>query len=505
MLASSPPPFSFRRSLSTTSTPPSLPLLRPKRPQEPLLLRLDVRKSQNLRLHWRWSVAFGLKGKDGSEDLEAEVYEFMEASGKPEVFPTRQELVAAGRGDLAEAIASHGGWLALGWDSEDEGEKRREEEDEKVLESGLGSANGSLRDAGEECFAFASSSGRSIEMETGEEAGIEGILSRLEKERSLAFGLGPAEKEVNGSVLWRSGEHDQGDAAASNDSGRWTHNNYCKSSYFGFGDSHPQSGMPSDMTEKKYSTTNECTTTWNLKRTSSLSDFEAAEIVPDDGKNSNHSFRSNVYIDGMTVDAPEESGSGRNELQSDANGSHKNHIRLRLQQLESELTSTLHLLRSRSSGGVSNKVDSLDEMHRLSDAWEFQETEIMNARNKLRSIRAKIAVLEGKMALEIIETQKIKEEKQRRLDAAKKSIELLRTTCIIWANSASDVFLAGSFDGWTSQRKMEKSSAGMFYLYLKLYPGRYEIKFIVDGIWQVDPLRPIVNNNGHENNLLLVT
>lgn len=45
---------------------------------------------------------------------------------------------------------------------------------------------------------------------------------------------------------------------------------------------------------------------------------------------------------------------------------------------------------------------SLEDMHKLSDAWEFQETEIMNARNKLRSIRAKIAVLEGKIALEIM-------------------------------------------------------------------------------------------------------
>jgi len=39
---------------------------------------------------------------------------------------------------------------------------------------------------------------------------------------------------------------------------------------------------------------------------------------------------------------------------------------------------------------------------KLSDSWEFQENEIMNAQDKLRSIRAKLAVLEGKMALAIM-------------------------------------------------------------------------------------------------------
>ncbi|XP_039139532.1 protein PTST homolog 2, chloroplastic isoform X1 [Dioscorea cayenensis subsp. rotundata] len=377
-------------------------------------------------------------------------------------------------------------------------------EHEKGLESGWEPANEPLRDSGEECFALASSSGRLIDMENEEDTGIKGILCRLEKERNLTFGLGPREKEINGSVSWRSGEHHQEHAAASKGRGRLEPSNYHQSSNSNFGDSHPQSQLPAQTTEQKQSTPDEWAT-WNLKRLNSLSEFEAAEIVPDDKKTVNHSFLSDGFINGKAVDSLEESGSGRNEPKSDGNGRHQNQIRMQLRQLESELTSVLHLLRSGNGGGYSSKEYSLEDMHKLSDAWEFQETEIMNARNKLRSIRAKIAVLEGKIALEIIETQKINEDKQRRLDAAKRSIQLLQTICIIWANCASEVFLAGSFDGWAGKRKMEKSTAGMFYLYLKLYPGRYEIKFIVDGAWQVDPLRPIVNNNGHENNLLIIT
>lgn len=49
------------------------------------------------------------------------------------------------------------------------------------------------------------------------------------------------------------------------------------------------------------------------------------------------------------------------------------------------------------------------------------------------------------------EARKIMEEKQKRLNAAENALHLLRTTCIVWPNSAKEVLLAGSFDGWTSQ------------------------------------------------------
>jgi len=47
----------------------------------------------------------------------------------------------------------------------------------------------------------------------------------------------------------------------------------------------------------------------------------------------------------------------------------------------------------------SNGATVLDD---ISDDWEFEETKVMQAQEELRSIRAKIAVLEGKIALEIM-------------------------------------------------------------------------------------------------------
>ena len=43
------------------------------------------------------------------------------------------------------------------------------------------------------------------------------------------------------------------------------------------------------------------------------------------------------------------------------------------------------------------------------------------------------------------------EEKQKRIDDARRTLMLIRTVCIVWPNLASEVLLAGSFDGWASQ------------------------------------------------------
>lgn len=49
------------------------------------------------------------------------------------------------------------------------------------------------------------------------------------------------------------------------------------------------------------------------------------------------------------------------------------------------------------------------------------------------------------------DVQKIVEEKQKRVNNARRALRLLRTALIVWTNSASEVLLAGSYDGWTTQ------------------------------------------------------
>ncbi|XP_010242336.1 PREDICTED: uncharacterized protein LOC104586719 isoform X5 [Nelumbo nucifera] len=480
-----------------TSCPASTTLL------SPVLFLRKTSSSGSLRMCKGWE-------SEGDPALEAEILDFMEKSDNPNVFPTKKELIVAGRMDLVQAIGKQCGWLALGWDIDEEEDTLQDDEfrdpnsmmseevdnglvlgDDRLSQQRFDNISGDERnsldgidvESSEVSSSFtsssclASSSDKPIEMEGGEDPGIEGILNRLEKERSLCFGI-DSRNEGSSTHLWRKQDRDD-----------WRPENSVDMDFDGI-----RSSLKPDMWR-----------TWSTQRAGASDHvFEAAEVVSGEG-------RAERVIKAMSNEMLT-SEKGGNEIRnlmkeqvSTDKGNEHNPIQSRLLNLESELASVLHLLRSNAVIMPKGHESSSEELQRLSDAWEFQETEIMKTQDKLRATHAKLVVLEGKMAMKIIEAQKMVEEKQKRIDDAQNALRLLRTACIVWPNSASEVLLAGSFDGWASQRKMEKSSTGIFSLCLKLYPGRYEIKFIVDGVWTVDPLRPIVKNNGYENNLLIIT
>ncbi|KAL5219201.1 hypothetical protein ABZP36_019885 [Zizania latifolia] len=412
------------------------------------------------------------------EELEEAIYEFMRRSDKPGAFPTRAELVAAGRADLAAAVDSIGGWLSLGWPSDDAG--MAQEGPSKASSVGVHPdypPEAGASDLAHPRAAWASSreaeaspSGRQPEMEetteTGSGTGLGGMLARLQMEREQARSLPRSSTGAGG----------QGDNGGHNKTSR--------------------------------SSTNDAWRTWSLDK-GGFSDFQVVAAAEVHSTNSmKPSARDGLDIV-LTQDDDHRPSNGVAVHDYDSNGldSERDDIHARLRNLELDLTAALTTLRSRFDKVISDmsEGDGVNVPNGISDDWEFEETKVMHAQEELRSIRAKIAVLEGKMALEIIEKNKIIEEKQRRLDEAEKALSELRTVYIVWSKPASEVLLTGSFDGWTNQRRMERSERGTFSLNLRLYPGRYEIKFIVDGVWKNDPLRPLVNNNGHENNLLTVT
>ncbi|CAN6287209.1 unnamed protein product [Urochloa humidicola] len=502
--ASSRRPYRRRRHRDAPSRPPSSPASRQQQPRP--------------QQHAANAAAPG--APRSQEELEAAIYDFMCRSAKPGAFPTREELLAAGRADLAAAVASSGGWLSLGWSpaaaaaegpaprssgggghpdyppatvfrrddlepaSPDEDDSEWEEEEEKEEEE------------------EASPSGRQPEMEETKEvtfkAGIEGMLTRLQRDRERAR---PPPRGGGGNY--------NGALAGDSSTTRHTmsgdrHNRRMPENGSVHG-SYPQNGTL-DGNNTLHNLSSTTWQTWNLGK-SGLSDFEVAEVLPTESRRLSRHDEHGISL--MQNDIHRSSnGVAVSDYPSDDVDSERDEIHSRLQTLELDLSDALKTLRSRFDKVLSNMSNDngatvLDD---ISDDLEFEETKVMQAQEELRSIRAKIAVLEGKMALEIIERNKIIEEKQRRLDEVEKALSELRTVCIMWVNPASEVLLVGSFDGWTSQRKLERSSErGMFSLNLRLYPGRYEIKFIVDGVWKNDPLRPTVYNNGHENNLLVVT
>lgn len=82
-----------------------------------------------------------------------------------------------------------------------------------------------------------------------------------------------------------------------------------------------------------------------------------------------------------------------------------------------------------------------------------------------------------------------------------------REVHLFWIGMAESVQVMGSFDGWSQGEHLSPEYDGSFTKFtttLMLRPGRYEIKYLVDGEWQLSPEYPTVGEGLTENNLLIV-
>ena len=92
--------------------------------------------------------------------------------------------------------------------------------------------------------------------------------------------------------------------------------------------------------------------------------------------------------------------------------------------------------------------------------------------------------------------------------SAKRAISKKQLTFTCNVNSeAQAVYLVGDFNDWKpTVGKMNKGKNGAFQLKMKLAPGEYQYKFIVDGVWFNDPRAQgqIMNPYGTLNSLVRV-
>ncbi|XP_059643345.1 protein PTST, chloroplastic isoform X2 [Cornus florida] len=78
---------------------------------------------------------------------------------------------------------------------------------------------------------------------------------------------------------------------------------------------------------------------------------------------------------------------------------------------------------------------------------------------------------------------------------------------IFWYGMDESVQVMGSFDGWSQGEHLSPEYTGSYTKFsttLMLRPGRYEIKFLVDGEWKLSPEFPTVGEGLMLNNLLIV-
>lgn len=83
-----------------------------------------------------------------------------------------------------------------------------------------------------------------------------------------------------------------------------------------------------------------------------------------------------------------------------------------------------------------------------------------------------------------------------------------RTDVRVAMGEAREVILTGDFTGWATDRiRMERDDFGLWTVALRLAPGEYQYRLIVDGEWRDDPAAPksVPNPFGSHNAVLTVS
>lgn len=156
------------------------------------------------------------------------------------------------------------------------------------------------------------------------------------------------------------------------------------------------------------------------------------------------------------------------------------------------------------------------EIDRLKFLLHQKELELSQLKEQIERDKLALSALQSKAAAEISKAQKLILEKDTELVAAEESLSGLEEVHIHYGGEGEIVEVAGSFNGWHSRIKMDAQPSSnpvdsfdskkprLWSTVLWLYPGVYEIKFVVDGHWKIDPHRESGTKGAISNNILRV-
>ncbi|XP_021289232.1 uncharacterized protein LOC110420294 isoform X3 [Herrania umbratica] len=160
--------------------------------------------------------------------------------------------------------------------------------------------------------------------------------------------------------------------------------------------------------------------------------------------------------------------------------------------------------------------DNQIEINHLKFMLHQKELELSRLKEQIEKEKNALSALQTKAETEIHKAQKLVSEKDAELHAAEESLSGLEEVQIEYSGDGEIVEVAGSFNGWHHRIKMDPKPSStiknpiesrkpkLWSTVLWLYPGIYEIKFIVDGKWEIDPQRESTDKGGICNNILQV-
>ncbi|CAL9228999.1 unnamed protein product [Arabidopsis halleri] len=156
------------------------------------------------------------------------------------------------------------------------------------------------------------------------------------------------------------------------------------------------------------------------------------------------------------------------------------------------------------------KRENQVEIDRLRFMLHQKELELSRLKEQIEKEKLSLSVLQRQAETEIQKAQMLISEKEVELREAEESLSGLQEVVIEYCGDGNVVEVTGSFNGWQHRVGMElqaSKSIGKqkcWSTLLWLYPGTYEIKFIVDGQWVTDPQKDSVTRGHITNNILIV-
>lgn len=91
---------------------------------------------------------------------------------------------------------------------------------------------------------------------------------------------------------------------------------------------------------------------------------------------------------------------------------------------------------------------------------------------------------------------------------AGKKTTAVSVTFTVHAERGKEVYLAGEFNAWdpAAKKMAYKARSGIYSATVKLAPGTYQYKFVIDGIWCADPENAdsVANDQGTFNSVVTV-
>ncbi len=115
--------------------------------------------------------------------------------------------------------------------------------------------------------------------------------------------------------------------------------------------------------------------------------------------------------------------------------------------------------------------------------------------------------IKSKPAVKTVTAKKTRTAAKKTAPKAAKPAEK-SVTFTVHAEAGKAVYLAGSFNNWdpAGKKMSEKKGNGVYSVAIKLAPGTYQYKFVIDGTWCADPENRdfVQNDHGTLNSVITV-